>query len=150
MSCLFPAGLSRRLLAAAAGIALLACALPALPDGLKESRQGEYTLVSGGNDDAEVAQLEKLAPRYQIQLLFLRSEDKSGLPGVRVRVRNTAGDVVVETTTRGPWLYVNPPAGGRYTIEAEHAGETQTKTRDLVGRRYLQLEFAFGGAGAQK
>ena len=150
MSCLFLACRSRRLLAAAAGIALLACAFPALPDGLKESRQGEYTLVSGGNDDAEVAQLEKLAPRYQIQLLFLRSEDKAGLPGVQVRVRNTAGDLMVETTTRGPWLYVNPPSGGRYTIEAEHDGEVLTKTRDLVGRRYLHLEFAFGAAAARK
>lgn len=144
------AGWRRRLLAAIAGAALLVCALPALPDGLKESRQGEYTIVSGGNDEAELAQLEKLAPRHQIQLLFLRSEDKAGLPGVRVRVRNTAGDLVVETTSSGPRLFVNPPAGGRYTIEAEYAGEVLVKTRDLVGRRYLQLEFAFGAAGAQK
>jgi hypothetical protein len=140
----------RRLLLSAAGCALLSCALPALADPLKESRQGDYTLVSGGNDEAEVAQLEKLAPRYQIQLLFLRKEDKSGLPGVQVRVRNTAGDLMVETTTRGPWLYVNPPAGGRYTIEAEYDGEVLAKTRDLVGRRYLQLEFQFGAAAAQK
>jgi len=96
MSCLSPACRSRRLLAA---VALLACALPALPDGLKESRQGEYTIVSGGNDEDELAQLEKLAPRHQIQLLFLRSEDKAGLPGVRVRVRNTAGDLVVDGAT---------------------------------------------------
>ncbi len=150
MSCPSLACRSRRLLAAVAGLALLACALPALSDGMKESRQGDYTLVSGGNDEAELAQLEKLAPRYQIQLLFLRSEDKAGLPGVKVRVRNTAGDLMVETTTRGPWLYVNPPSGGRYTIEAEHEGEVLTKTRDLVGRRYLHLEFVFGAAAAQK
>ncbi len=150
MFSLFLSGRSRRLMLATAGVALLSCALPALPDPLKESRQGDYTLVSGGNDDAEVAQLEKLAPRYQIQLLFLRSEDKAGLPGVQVRVRNTAGDLVVETTTRGPWLYVNPPSGGRYTIEAEHGGEVLKKTRDLVGRRYLQLEFVFGATAVQK
>ncbi len=150
MSCLPLACRCRRPLLAAAGFALLSCTLPALADVLKESRQGDYTLVSGGNDEAEVAQLEKLAPRYQIQLLFLRSEDKAGLTGVRVRVRNTGGDLVVETTARGPWLYVNPPAGGRYTIEAEHDGEVLSKTRDLVGRRYLQLEFAFGAGATQK
>ena len=34
-------------------------------------------------------------------------------------------------------------AGGRYTIEAEFDGEKQSMTKDLVGRRYLILDFKF-------
>lgn len=136
--------LFRRLLVAIAGLAALTGAPMTLAEGLQHSRQGDYTLVSGGLDSAGLEALEKLAPRYQIQLLFKRRGNKEALLGVRVRVRNTAGDLVVETTTPGPYLYLNPPAGGRFTIEAELDGETLTRTRDLVGRRYLHLEFDFG------
>lgn len=150
MSRLSAAPLLCRLLAAVAGLAALAAAPVALSDGLKQGRQGDYTLVSGGNNSAEVDELDKLAPRYQIQLLFKRHGDKDGVTGVNVRVRNTPGDLVVETRSTGPYLYVNPPAGGRFTIEAELDGETQTRTRDLVGRRYLHLEFDFGAEAPAK
>lgn len=150
MSCLHSAFPGRGLFIAVAGAVALALAPMTLADGLKQGRQGDYTLVSGGNTDAEVAQLEKLAPRYQIQLLFKHRGEKAGMAGVRVKLSNTAGDLVVETTALGPYLYMNPPAGGRFTIAAEHLGETLTKTRDLVGRRYLQLEFDFGSGAAAK
>ena len=38
---------------------------------------------------------------------------------------------------------MNPPAGGRFIIDAEYNGEKLTRTKDLVGRRYLVLEFKF-------
>jgi len=56
------------------------------------------------------------------------------------------GDVEVDTVSRGPYLYVNPPASGRFTIEAELGEEKLSMTRDLVGRRYLHLLFEFGRA----
>lgn len=139
-----------RLCVVAVGMTLLAAAPMALSDGLKQGRQGDYTLVSGGVNSAEVDELEKLAQRYQIQLLFKRQGEKDGVTGVKVRVRNTPGELMVETTSTGPYLYVNPPSGGRYTIEAELDGETLTKTRDLVGRRYLHLEFDFGTGATSK
>ncbi len=149
MRCLSIALPSRCLRMTMAVIAL-AFSPVALSDTLKSGRQGDYTLVSGGNSDAEIAELQKFAPRYQIQLLFKHQGDKNGMAGVRVGVRNTAGDLMVETTSTGPYLYVNPPSGGRFTIEAEYRGETLTRTRDLVGRRYLHLEFDFGTGGASK
>ena len=61
-----------------------------------------------------------------------------------VRVRDVRGEVVVETVAKGPYLYVNPPASGRFTIEAELGQEKLSMTKDLVGRRYLHLLFEFG------
>lgn len=148
LTALLPRRRLRLMMAALAGLATLLTLPLALADGLKQGRQGDYTLVSGGVNEAEVDELEKLAARYQIQLVFKRHGTKEGVTGVKVRVRNTPGDLVVETTSVGPYVYVNPPSGGRYTVEVELDGETLTKTRDLVGRRYLHLEFDFGsGAG---
>ncbi len=122
-------------------------ATPAQADELKVSRQGDYSYVSGGLNDEEQRQFEQLAPRYLIQLVFKRNGDKAEVSGVKVRIKNTAGDLVLETATLGPYLYVNPPSGGRFTIEAEFMQQTQAKTRDLVGRRYLHLEFDFAADG---
>lgn len=122
-------------------------AIPSQADELKVSRQGDYSYVSGGLNDEEQRQFEQLAPRYLIQLVFKRNGDKSDVSGVKVSIKNTAGDLVLETTTLGPYLYVNPPSGGRFTIEAEFLQQTQAKTRDLVGRRYLHLEFDFAADG---
>ncbi len=50
---------------------------------------------------------------------------------------------MIEAVSDGPYFYMNPPAGGRFVIDAEYNGEKQTMTKDLVGRRYLVLEFKF-------
>ena len=69
------------------------------------------------------------------------------LPGVeRELLVARRREVDVETVARGPYLYINPPASGRFTIEAELGEEKLTMTRDLVGRRYLHLLFEFGRA----
>lgn len=137
----------RHALAIAACSAAWTLPMPAQADEPKVSRQGDYSYVSGGLSDDEQRQFEQLAPRYLIQLVFKRNGDKADVSGVKVRIRNTAGDLVLETATLGPYLYVNPPSGGRFTIEAEFMQQTQAKTRDLVGRRYLHLEFDFAADG---
>ncbi|MND06741.1 hypothetical protein D3C83_282980 [compost metagenome] len=50
---------------------------------------------------------------------------------------------MIEALSEGPYFYINPPAGGRFTIDAEYNGEKQSLTKDLIGRRYLVLEYKF-------
>ena len=52
------------------------------------------------------------------------------------------GDVVIQVQSEGPILMLDIP-GGRYTIEAEYKGEKLSETKDLVGRRYLVLDYVF-------
>ena len=113
---------------------------------IKLQRQGEYTFITGGQNDEETAAMDAQAPKYPIQLTFRNKGQTQGVTEVKVRVKNVKGDVDVETVTRGPYLYVNPPASGRFTIEAELGEEKLSMTRDLVGRRYLHLLFEFGRA----
>jgi hypothetical protein len=85
----------------------------------------------------------KVAPKYAIQLIFEVRGEVDGVTGVTVTLRDIKGDAILEAVSEGPYFYINPPAGGRYTIEAEFNGEKQSMTRDLVGRRYLILEYKF-------
>lgn len=113
-------------------------------DDIKIKRQGEYTFITGGLNDDEIKAMDAQAPKYPIQLVFRNGGSIEGMQGVTVRVRNVKGDLEVEALSKGPYFYINPPASGRFTIEAEFGQEKQSMTKDLVGRRYLHLVFEFG------
>jgi hypothetical protein len=109
----------------------------------KVHKQGSSTYVTGGLTADDKEALFKVAPKYPIHLIFQLNGEAANVTGVRVRVKDTTGDVIVEAASEGPYMYVNPPSGGRFTIEAEYEGQKQAFTKDLVGRRYLVLEYKF-------
>ncbi len=130
-----------------AGLSLLllvSLPLSAQTSEIKVQRQGEYTFISGGLTDEEITYMEGQAPKYPIQLMFRNKGLIDNVKDVLVRVRNVSGDVMIETLSKGPYVYINPPASGRFTIEAELNQEKFSMTKDLVGRRYLHLLFEFG------
>jgi hypothetical protein len=116
---------------------------------IKLQRQGEYTFITGGLNDEEQSYLEAQAPKYPIQLVFRNNGQITNVNDVAFRVKNVVGDLMVETKIKGPFLYLNPPASGRYTFEADLGAETISMTKDLIGRRYLHLVFDFNKPKAE-
>lgn len=109
----------------------------------KVHKQGGSTYVSGGVDEPQRKAMVKIAPKYPIQLIFEVQGEVNGVTGVKVTMRDVKGEAILEAVSEGPYFYINPPAGGRYTIEAEFKGEKKSVTKDLVGRRYLILDYKF-------
>jgi len=127
---------------------LLALAAPTLRaadevEPPKVHKQGGSTYVSGGAGEAQRKALFKIAPKFPIQLIFEVEGDATDIGGVKVTLTDQSGNALVEAVSDGPYFYINPPAGGRFVIDAEYKGEKQSVTKDLVGRRYLVLEFKF-------
>ena len=112
-------------------------------DVLKIQRQGEYTFITGGIDDDERAFLEVQAPKYPIQLVIRNNGLLSESKEILIRVKNVSGELMVEAKALGPFFYINPPASGRFTLEAQLGAQSIVMTKDLVGRRYLNLVFDF-------
>lgn len=112
-------------------------------DVLKIQRQGEYTFITGGIDDHERAFLEVQAPKYPIQLVIRNNGLLSESKEILIRVKNVSGELMVEAKALGPFFYINPPASGRFTLEAQLGAQSIVMTKDLVGRRYLNLVFDF-------
>ena len=105
--------------------------------------------VTGGMTPEERKEMKKLAPRFPIHLFFAAKGHEGPVEGVNVTVRNVEGTVILKQKSQGPLFFVEV-IGGRYTIDAEYDGETQSETKDLTGRRYLQLRFIFNeGPDAQ-
>ena len=112
-------------------------------DVLKIQRQGEYTFITGGIDDDERAFLEAQAPKYPIQLVLRNNGQLIDGKEIVIRVKNVSGELMVEAKALGPFFYINPPASGRFTLEAQLGAQSIVMTKDLVGRRYLNLVFDF-------
>jgi hypothetical protein len=109
----------------------------------KIHKQGDTTYVTGGTGADQRKALFKVAPKFPIQLIFEVEGQPGDISGVKVTLTDQSGNVLIEAVSEGPYFYMNPPAGGRFTIDAEYNGDKQTKTKDLVGRRYLVLEYKF-------
>lgn len=127
---------------------LLALAAPLLQaadevEPPKVRKQGATTYVTGGSGEAERKALFKIANKFPIQLIFEVEGEATDISGVKVTLTDQSGNALIEAVSAGPYFYMNPPAGGRFIIDAEYNGEKQTMTKDLVGRRYLVLEFKF-------
>ena len=112
-------------------------------DVLKIQRQSDYTFITGGIDDDERAFLEVQAPKYPIQLVIRNNGQLIENKEIRIRVKNVSGELMVEAKALGPFFYINPPASGRFTLEAQLGAQSIVMTKDLVGRRYLNLVFDF-------
>ena len=109
----------------------------------KIHKQGGSTYATGGIGEAQRKALFKIAPKFPIQLIFEVEGDKSDISGVKVKLTDQSGNSLIEAVSEGPYFYMNPPAGGRFIIDVEYNGDKQSTTKDLVGRRYLVLEFKF-------
>ncbi len=109
-------------------------------------KQSDIQYVSGGTTDAERQEMKRISNRYPMQLVFTLGQEAPNLAGVKVTVKNLKGDKVIEAVSNGPYFFFNPPSG-RWTMDAEYNGETVSKTVDLVGRRYIVLEFRFKEPG---
>ena len=109
----------------------------------KVRKQGGTTYVTGGFGDEQHKAFAKIANKFPIQLTFAIEGDPAGGSGVKVTLTDLSGNALIEAVSEGPFFFINPPAGGRFTIDVEYNGDKQTITKDLVGRRYLVLNFKF-------
>lgn len=109
--------------------------------GIKVRQQSGTNYVTGGIGDEVEAFLE-ISPRYPIHLKFQQGGRDIQEKGVKVKVIDVKGESLVEATAEGPLFYVNPPSG-RWKFEIAWQGQTLAQTKDLTGRRYLDLVFDF-------
>ena len=109
---------------------------------IKEHKQSGIKYISGGVSEAQRKAIAKIAQKYPVQLLFSVEGKPEPVTGVKVTVINVMGKKQLEAESEGPLFYFTPDSG-RWTMDAEYDGERISMTKDLVGRRYLVLEYKF-------
>jgi hypothetical protein len=123
-------------------LALLITAPAIADDGVLTHKKWGIKYATGGMTEQEKASLQEMAPRFPVHLFFYVEGSDQPITGVKIIARDVRGDVILEAESEGP-MFLFDTSGGRYTIEAEYRGQKLTETKDLVGRRYLVLQYAF-------
>jgi len=110
----------------------------------EKTKQG-YPYISGGVGTEERELIEKLAKAYNLKLSFA---DKTGpyLSDVKLVIEEEKGREIVNTTTNGPWFYIQLPEG-TYNVKANFKGKTREMTalrlqKDKPIRRTLLWDVA--------
>jgi hypothetical protein len=102
---------------------------------LQPQRQGPVSFVSGGVGDDEAQAIKSMAASYPVEMLFVaKSTPNQYLANVRVQVTDKSGNVVLDTTTRGPFLFAKLPPG-RYSVSAESEGGVKRQNMQVTGAR---------------
>lgn len=109
-----------------------------------QSAAGGFDYVTGGIGQSEQAAMTRRYGDYALKLVTARRGERAAyVSGVDVTIRDGDDRVVLETTTKGPWLMVDLPPG-RYTLAADHKGRTQTRKLDLSGHADKQIVLRWG------
>jgi hypothetical protein len=116
--------------------------LPNAAAEIEIKQQQGVRYVTGGLTEEENKQMGKLAQRFPMHIVFKVAGQDEPVQGVDVTVRDISGNILLQAKSEGPLFFVDV-IGGRYTVDAEYAGEKQSQTKDLTGRRYLRLRFTF-------
>lgn len=106
--------------------------------------QGTVAYLTGGVGQSEAHAMQAAAPGYPLQMEFVEHEagQNAFLAGVRVSIENSRGREVLGTTTEGPFLFVDLPAG-RYTIVAENGEAIQERQVAVPGQGTRRVVFAW-------
>jgi len=107
-------------------------------------KQSGINYASGGMTEAERKEMQRIANKYPMQLIFIAGDNQAPIKGVKVTVKDLKGSPQIEAVSDGPYFFFNPPSG-RWIMDAEYNGELVSRTVDLIGRRYMMLEFKFKG-----
>jgi hypothetical protein len=91
--------------------------------------------MCGGIGLDESSRMKQDARNYAMMLSF-SARDGSYLADVKVRVVDSHGKPVLDTTCDGPILLLNPPGAGTYRITAQSGGTTVTRTAAIASGQH--------------
>jgi len=107
----------------------------------------EVCYISGGISSDEVSQFKSRAKEYLLEIVFVQKanpEDSDRieeyLAEVQLQIRDSNGNVVVDTTTEGPFFLADMPLGS-YQITADHDGVIKNNMVKIVAKKHQRIVF---------
>jgi hypothetical protein len=125
----------------AASALALAFAWPAAAAAIPAAKtEHGITYVSGGIGRDEAAAMKAAAKHYPLSMVFDAGKHDEYLAGVKVRVKDKAGNVAFDEVADGPIMLIRLPEG-RYTIDATRHGKTLQRTAQVPAKGDRQVVF---------
>ena len=127
----------------------LVCSLVLNPVWAQEATQNASAttsavpFISGGVGDDSMAQLTAREKEFDLKL-FLVGQSGTYLSDIRITIIDTSGTGVLLTTSEGPLLLANLPAG-TYSVKAQKNGHSLTQKISVSPGKLQTTYFRFPG-----
>ena len=127
----------------------LALSATELTSGIVNGKTDQgYPFASGGVGTEERELMRKEAQGYDLDLGFA---DRTGdyLSDVNLTITDKHGNQVVDTTTAGPWFYIELP-DGKYDVRASYDNQTEEIKNLEVSKNHLTTRLLHWELAGQK
>jgi len=125
--------------------AVIAAGLSVIPLSFAQdvTSQGSVSFVSGGVGEDQSQTFKSMARDYPLELMFVtKGSPNRYLADVKVQIKDKSGNVVLDTTSNGPFLLAKVPPG-KYTITAESEGGVKRQTVQVGGGKTQRAVFVW-------
>ena len=96
--------------------------------------------ISGGIGVSGREEMDALKSKFNLRLLFAVQGSGAYLADVKVRIADSAGLTLLAAISQGPWFFA-ALAPGSYVIEADNAGQAQSRPVTVPERGALEQSF---------
>lgn len=107
---------------------------------LQHKTEGGITFISGGVGMAEREALKNVEGDYNLRLLFATQGTGEFIADVKVTIRDSKGNVVLDAVSDGPSFFAKLPPGS-YKVTADNKGEPQTRSVVVSSKRPVKQAF---------
>ncbi len=107
----------------------------------------EVCYISGGISSDEIEQFKSHAKEYLLEIVFVQKADPQDsdrpeeyLAEVQLQIKDSKGNVVVDTMTEGPFFLADLPLG-KYQITADHDGVIKKNVVKISAKKHQRIVF---------
>jgi hypothetical protein len=79
--------------------------------GIPVHKQSGINYVSSGMSEAERKEMQRIANKYPMQLVFIAGDNQAPIKGVKVTVKDLKGSPQIEALSDCPYFFFTPPLG---------------------------------------
>jgi len=105
------------------------------------AQQGDVTFLSGGVGKDESDAIKKAAAHWPLSLSFIGG-DRNFVDDVAVKITDSKGATVLETSAKGPYMLVRLQPG-HYTVHATYSGKEVSHTVNVTSKGHARLSFSW-------
>jgi hypothetical protein len=98
---------------------------------ITEGNSNGVMYASGGVGMNERMDMDAMAKDYNVKMMFVEAP-KDYVSGVKVKIEDPSGKVLLETTSSGPWFFAKLPQG-EYRIIATFHNHPEVKNLKVAG-----------------
>ena len=128
-------------------IVLYSLALPihtlsAEPIPMHDMHAGEVSYLTGGIGSSEAESMRAAAKDYTLEIVFVQKlkQLEEFISDVKVKIKDSQKNTVLDVITEGPFLLVNLP-NGKYIITAEFNNDTKQQKVNVGAKKHQKIVF---------